>query len=211
MKKNIFTVLLAVFLIGAACLAAVKYYSVHALREITAIAIPPFSEEITIYEGETKEDCFFEVISDNGFSEKDITFFSENLAVAIPEFTFTQNGRYVCYRINAVGEGETYIHLTVGDISSEKTKVTVLKKEEIPEKKPDVKQTEPSSHQDNSSSRQEEPRGDETDKKSSVVFVAPTGKRYHLIKTCAGKNAVKMKKSQALKSGKTPCKKCAGG
>lgn len=42
-----------------------------------------------------------------------------------------------------------------------------------------------------------------------IVYRAPTGKRYHLISTCAGKNSYSVTLSQAKAAGLTPCQKCA--
>ncbi len=44
---------------------------------------------------------------------------------------------------------------------------------------------------------------------SQTVYVTPTGKRYHLISTCGGKNSRAVSLSQAKSMGLTPCKKCA--
>lgn len=44
---------------------------------------------------------------------------------------------------------------------------------------------------------------------SRTVYVAPTGKRYHFRKTCAGKNARATTLKQAVASGRDACKKCA--
>lgn len=44
---------------------------------------------------------------------------------------------------------------------------------------------------------------------SRTVYVAPTGKRYHFRKTCAGKNAKATTLKQAMASGRDACKKCA--
>lgn len=40
-------------------------------------------------------------------------------------------------------------------------------------------------------------------------YITPTGKRYHLSKSCAGKNATKSTIKKAKSKGLTPCKKCA--
>ncbi len=42
-----------------------------------------------------------------------------------------------------------------------------------------------------------------------TVYVTPTGKRYHLKASCAGKNATPSTVSKAKARGLTPCKKCA--
>ena len=42
-----------------------------------------------------------------------------------------------------------------------------------------------------------------------IVYKTPTGKRYHLIATCGGKNSTQTTLEDAIKLGLTPCKKCA--
>lgn len=44
---------------------------------------------------------------------------------------------------------------------------------------------------------------------SNVVYRTPSGKRYHYSATCGGENSYKVSLNDALKSGLTPCKKCA--
>lgn len=44
---------------------------------------------------------------------------------------------------------------------------------------------------------------------SGTVYVTPTGKRYHILASCAGKNASPATLSEALARGLTPCQKCA--
>ena len=45
-------------------------------------------------------------------------------------------------------------------------------------------------------------------KKGTVVYITPTGKKYHYSKSCAGKNAIATTLSKAKQS-YGPCKKCA--
>lgn len=44
---------------------------------------------------------------------------------------------------------------------------------------------------------------------SRTVYKTPTGKRYHYISTCGGKNSTATTLSQAIAMGLTPCQKCA--
>ena len=44
---------------------------------------------------------------------------------------------------------------------------------------------------------------------SKVVYRTPNGRRYHYSATCGGENSYKVSLNDALKSGLTPCKKCA--
>lgn len=40
------------------------------------------------------------------------------------------------------------------------------------------------------------------------IYVTPTGKRYHYLASCAGKNAIETTLEKAISQGKTPCKTC---
>lgn len=43
---------------------------------------------------------------------------------------------------------------------------------------------------------------------NSVVYISPSGKRYHISAACAGKNASETTLKNAEELDKTPCKKC---
>lgn len=43
----------------------------------------------------------------------------------------------------------------------------------------------------------------------SIVYITPTGSKYHYSKSCAGKNAIQKNLSE-VKGSYDPCKKCAG-
>ena len=47
-------------------------------------------------------------------------------------------------------------------------------------------------------------------KTGNIVYITPTGKKYHYSKDCAGKNAIETDLASAKKS-YDPCKKCANG
>lgn len=47
------------------------------------------------------------------------------------------------------------------------------------------------------------------DPQSNTVYITPTGKRYHLLSTCGGKNSYAVSLDEALAKNLTPCKKCA--
>jgi len=44
---------------------------------------------------------------------------------------------------------------------------------------------------------------------TTYIYRTPTGSKYHLIKTCGGKNSYKVTLKEAKSSGLTPCSKCA--
>ncbi len=41
-----------------------------------------------------------------------------------------------------------------------------------------------------------------------IIYISPTGKKYHKSKKCAGKNATEIEIDIAIERGKTACKKC---
>lgn len=49
----------------------------------------------------------------------------------------------------------------------------------------------------------------ENQKNEQMVYITPTGKRYHLDPDCGGKNSYSAKLTAAQSRGLTPCKKCA--
>lgn len=50
----------------------------------------------------------------------------------------------------------------------------------------------------------------EKEYQSQTVYITPTGKRYHLISTCGGKNSTPASLDDAIQIyNLTPCKKCA--
>lgn len=44
---------------------------------------------------------------------------------------------------------------------------------------------------------------------SRTVYITPTGKRYHFLSSCGGKNSYEVTLSEAKGKGLTPCQKCA--
>ncbi len=121
----------------------------------------------------------------------DIKFVSQDEKVAKVRHERTQNDIYLFYTIEAVGEGETYIHFESedGSVSSELIRVRVYDRETPPETKPiDTEDNVPVSD-------------------GSVVYVTKSGTRYHYKKSCAGENAIAMPLEEA-KEKRTPCKVC---
>lgn len=189
-----------------------------------SLEIPPFCDEIVLSTGEKSDENYFEVISENGFSASDILLVSEDESVAVVKYSFTDRNRYVCFSVTGVSEGKTDIYFISEKygVLSGKIAVTVSpeKTSSVTTEPSSYAPTEPSEEQgditenDNPSDKtqteiNEEPSAEP--QRGDTVWVAPTGKRYHYVKSCAGKNGFKVKKSEAISSGKTPCKKCAGG
>lgn len=49
----------------------------------------------------------------------------------------------------------------------------------------------------------------ESDTDSELVYITPTGIRYHFKSTCGGKNSYSVSLDKAISRGYTPCMKCA--
>lgn len=212
MKKQIIIALTAVLIITAACFAGGSYYFLYPKNEnkILSLELPPYSDDITLEAGETAVNKFITVIYENGFSVKDIIFESSDKSVAEVKYTFTDRNRYVCFKITAISAGETDIYFTAdgGNVVSDKIKVTVSEKEYYQAETQSEKET---AQTENASSYAPAESSETADFQGDTVYVAPTGKRYHYNKECAGKNGSAVSKEDALSSGRTPCKKCAGG
>lgn len=239
MKKQVIAAVSAVLIILTACFAGGKYYMFRSEsnEKILSLELPPFSDDIVLHEGETVYEQYFEVIFENGFSSKDITFVSKDESVAAAKYSLTDRNRYVCYKVMANSVGETYIYFTAndGETVSEKVKVVVLPKvtgtvtseatdlsseptdtpyeedeTQTTEKQTEV-QTTAHTEYDSEESTAAKTTEKATEPQGDTVYIAPTGKRYHYSKTCAGKNATAVSKAEAQERGRTPCKKCAGG
>ena len=65
-----------------------------------------------------------------------------------------------------------------------------------------------SQKQSSSSSNPQKETGSSTSN-SRIVYRTPTGKRYHYLSTCGGKNSTATTLSAAIAAGLTPCQKCA--
>lgn len=239
MKKKRIIAAVLIFASVAACLISGKYYIFREKDEkIISLEIPPFSDEIVVNEGETAYENYFEVVFENGFSYRDIEFVSENEKIATVKYSVTDRNRYVCFKVEGVSSGETEIYFSAngGNTVSERIKVTVLPektdyinetstyvaesedvsepvKKETASSQPEestantenFSDAETTEKNENASSKNESPA------KGDTVYVAPTGKRYHYSKSCAGKNGRAVSVAEAVSEGKTPCKKCAGG
>lgn len=227
LKKRLAVLIPSLIIILAACFIGGKYYFQTHIPEsrILSLEIPPFGDEIILNEGEKSDENYFEVIAENGFSPSDILLVSEDESVAVAKYSFTDRNRYVCFSVTGVSEGETDIYFVSEKygVLSGKITVTVRPEEIVTEAlnvpysyAPDDFSDEQGdiTENDNPSDKtqteiNEEPSAEP--QRGDTVWVAPTGKRYHYVKSCAGKNGFKVKKSEAISSGKTPCKKCAGG
>ncbi len=60
-----------------------------------------------------------------------------------------------------------------------------------------------------SSKKNDDNNKNDNTNKTIYVYRTPTGKKYHLIKTCGGSNSYKVTLKKAKSAGLTPCSKCA--
>lgn len=63
--------------------------------------------------------------------------------------------------------------------------------------------------QNNSNNSGDESNNQSNNNVQNIVYITPTGKRYHNLSSCAGKNAIETTLSNAISKGLTPCQKCA--
>ena len=112
-KKRRITAALAVLIAVILCFAGGKYYFFRDnTQRIISLEIPPFCEEIKVEVGEKAYENFFEVIYQNGFKAKDISFISENENIAAVKYSVTDRNRYVCFSVEGRSAGETYIYFS---------------------------------------------------------------------------------------------------
>lgn len=119
-----------------------------------------------------------------------LDFVSENPKVATIEYDKDSSISQKVI-ITPVSDGETYIYIQSkdGKVKSEKIKVIVDIEEE----------TTATEHKETT-----------TEKKSGkIVYITPSGEKYHYNKSCAGKNAME-RDLDDVKGAYNPCKKCVG-
>lgn len=170
-----------------------------------------------------------ETLSGEAVDVDSLTAVSENESVASVTISENLLGDFE-FTVKALAKGETYIYIKANDedVTSDKLRV-IVKEPEKPTQPPTQPSTQaptkaPKSensgdyysgntnnysggeNSDNDSYSyyddvQDEPQG-------TIVYITPTGKRYHYLKSCAGKNAIATTLADA-QTRYTPCKKCA--
>lgn len=134
-----------------------------------------------------------------------LDFVSENPKVATIEY---DKDSWISQevKITPVSDGETYVYIQSkdGKVKSEKIKVIVdIEDNEIEEETT----SESVSKETTTESIYKEPT---TEKKSGkIVYITPSGEKYHYSKSCAGKNAME-RDLDDVKGAYGPCKKCVG-
>lgn len=144
--------------------------------------------DIVLEKGSDNELRKFNASAEGDISDDIFEFVSENPEVATIEFEKTNQ----CI-IKGVNSGETYVYIKTKDglVQSEKLKVIVESQTDKTYQATDSDDTSDNNPIDN----------------SRIVYITPTGKKYHYRKTCAGKNAIE-KTLDSVKDSYGPCKKC---
>ncbi len=112
--------------------------------------------------------------------------------VQMEAYSVEDNGNGICFNVYCFNvQPDITINYATGQSSGRQTQI----------QKP--VQSSSSNTTSTTVSRVEQPQN------SQRVYRTPTGKRYHLISTCGGKNSYEVTKEQAINAGLTPCQKCA--
>ncbi|MDD6276570.1 MAG: hypothetical protein PUB20_07095 [Clostridia bacterium] len=138
-----------------------------------------------------------------------IEYVSMNDNIARIEYTDTDSGVSYAFKIIPVSAGETDVYLKSKEsgVCSSKIHITVTDGK-ISDKTSSENKTEQNSEISSTDATQSNIHSQEEKTQTDIVYITPTGKKYHLSKSCAGKNAVAVKYNLAVKEYE-PCKKCA--
>lgn len=171
--------------------------------EITAITV--LDDVVTLGVNSTPVVCKFTLTPYNMDADVEniIKYCSMSENVARIEYVETNSGVSFSFKVIPVGAGETYVYLKLknSDVCSEKIRVKVLR-DEVTTTTQTVKTTQSTTTEYYSKENVSEKTH------GNVVYVTPTGKKYHFRQTCAGKNAIGISYEQATQN-YSPCKKCA--
>lgn len=168
---------------------------------ISELIIPKEGLTVELEVGGRSENSFITVRGSNRFTPDDIEFISGDVGIASVSYDVTKQTSLVYYSVEGISVGETFIYFRVKDsgIESKKIKVTVTSgvtaplRTVIPEPTPTSPVT----------------TADPTHADSMTVYITPSGKKYHLSPSCAGKNAAETTFGK-VKDSLEPCSKCAG-
>lgn len=165
-----------------------------------------FTEEEIVFNDFPSEQTVYLDIKTNSYTgeaNKHLQYISDNEDVAT--ITYDEDSLLGGCTVKAVGEGETYICVQTESksVQSQKLKVVVNKPTQPPTEKP----TQPK-NTSNSTSNTKSYSNNYSDYSSNIVYITPTGKKYHYSQACAGKNAIETTLDSASIN-YDPCKKCA--
>lgn len=135
--------------------------------------------------------------------KNDLEFISEDKNIATVEY---DNNSHIhgCIKITKQSAGETYIYVRNGKngAQTDKIKIIVDGEPETPQLTTAAKPAETTAAKQNNANQV-----NNDDNNGQIVYVTPSGKKYHYKKSCAGKNAMERDINSA-KASHDPCKKC---
>lgn len=186
---------------------------------ITAVTVLDEDMIIELMLGENEEENYFVVETDKEFSIADLLCVCEDSGVADIACNMTKVDNVIRFTVKAVGVGETEVYFGArgSNIISESVKIIVAEGESVTITTTVVQSTvqtdtvfanstlaTDSYVAENNNTTTSVAAADN----SQVVYITPSGKKYHLSKSCAGANAIETTFQEASKS-REPCKKCA--
>lgn len=203
MKKVIS--LLSVILVFAVFLCACAPESKNAITKLD------FAEKYSDFEltaGEKSEELYLSVTAKGNMNESTVIAHSDNPAVAAVVEKVCSNSDTFKFRIEAIGTGTAHIWFETADksVKTPEIKIKVTERETATTNAPETE----FSTTENTTESVVIQTENETSPTDKTVYVTPTGKKYHYLKSCAGKNATP-KSLEDAKRHYDPCKKCAHG
>ncbi len=162
----------------------------------------------------------------------DIKLHITDTSILSGEIKSNEDGKVTCI-LTPKAEGSVYVTCSDGDDVRKQVKVNVstseLEAKEAAEKKAEEerlaaekaeqerlaaeqKAAEEKAAQEQAAAEQaaqEQAAQEQQQATEQMVYITPSGERYHLDASCGGKNSYQVPISQV--GGRTPCKKCAGG
>ena len=143
---------------------------------------------------------FSTYIDPSGIEKKDIEVVvsDKNLQVEIQVSNFNQKTLVIIdLKSQKVGTYTLYLKSVENDI---KSNTVIIKINEKVDSNPTTPSTPTTPNTPTNPSNPED--------NSRVVYITPTGTKYHYLQSCAGKNASATTENKAKMAGKTGCKKC---
>lgn len=199
--------------------------------KITAINLFYQKDRLELAVGERSSKMHITVTSTGDFSKEQIEFVSDDENVAVVNYESTSYTSFIYFTVAGVGVGETdiYFKSTNSDAVSDKIHVVVHEPQnsdtvstEADTSAETTPVTEAPGNSDNfvnSVPEDTAPTPSYTPNTESVyipssdnvtvVYITPTGSKYHYSMSCAGKNAIEKSLGEVSLTYE-PCKKCVG-
>lgn len=176
---------------------------------ITAISV--FDKSVCLGEKDIAKICRFTLTPYDRQADvaNRIEYISLNENVARIAYAETDSGVSFAFKIIPVAKGETDVYLKVknADICSAKIHIQVTDSQETATTY--ILEKSEESHQTSEATIVSSDAGNTAEKTyGDIVYITPTGKKYHLSQSCAGKNAIAVGYDSAVQTYE-PCKKCA--